>query len=425
MPSLIAFCKKEYSKISCNRHVHHTIANTIAGGIVLIIGLWNSRLIVQHLGSYDFGLFAFAQTIVGLFAIATQLGYTQGYSRQLLLTHEHIQQRELMGAGILIYIKQVILMLLGIFISIPIIVFFYKEPRLIQILAASSIAGAVSVYSHYFTITTRNLNHMYWQAIQSVVSSILYAILLYVGISVFPSLNVASLLSIYFTAPLIPIGWYIFRYQQPLFTHIKERMIAIQKERKEFGIHIYIGKVLERITFSLDNLMLGKLLFDFVGFYRLTASLVQPIITVSTTATNSMMKGFVKQKRIPSRYLLYIFLLWGGYSILLLLVQKPLIHFLWGDRFLEITSYLYLFLVAALFQSVYMVFFNFLYSRKAAKKQKGIYVIRAVINLLGNIILIPLYHVSGAIIATLLSNAFFFFALWYQYLTHTREIAYE
>jgi O-antigen/teichoic acid export membrane protein len=111
----------------------------------------------------------------------------------------------------------------------------------------------------------------------------------------------------------------------------------------------------------------------------------------------------------------------------LILINKPLLHFVLSDQFFIAYKYIPWLLLAILFKS----FSSFLgVGYIASKKTKGAMyttIIAAVLNIILNIILIPIYSINGAVFATLISYGVLFlirmrvtrqfFIVEYKYLT--------
>ena len=73
-----------------------------------------------------------------------------------------------------------------------------------------------------------------------------------------------------------------------------------------------------------------------------------------------------------------------------------------------------------LFQGLYKPF-TFLAVKSKGKEIRNVAIIEAIINVVGNFILIPLAGVFGAIVASIIARLGTFFGAWYYYRKYLKE----
>ena len=59
--------------------------------------------------------------------------------------------------------------------------------------------------------------------------------------------------------------------------------------------------------------------------------------------------------------------------------------------------------------------FSFLAVKSKGKELRNVAYVEAIVNVVGNVILVPIYSVEGAIYASILSRFTHFVGLWYYY----------
>jgi O-antigen/teichoic acid export membrane protein len=406
--------KKEATYVARHKRVHQTIVNVIANVLGTLIGLVTVTLIIRSIGSEAYGQFSLIITIVGTLNVVVGFGFFQAYARLLLPVEDRSTQQEIIGSGLVLFLSQMaILTVLTIAIS-PLIGHIYTDPTLTRILIMSSLITSTSIFYMFFYTTTRNLNHMYWQAGRDILQPLTYLLCIWIFIQTSTATSVLHIIAASQIGLMIPILAYII-YLRPNFSQVQEWWQHIKTERKEFGRHIYISQVWERLTYNLDTLMLGGIGYTQVTFYTLGNRLVAPIQLLSQKFTDASMRQFTHRTTIPKRVFLYNIIWWGIATTVLMLLAKPVILLLWGDEYLLIQSFLFLITLNVLAGNIYSVYISFLYNKRIGKEQKKHFFARGFINLAGNVLLIPLLSIKGAVIATLISNIYFLIGLHYEY----------
>ncbi|MEM1400825.1 MAG: flippase, partial [Pseudomonadota bacterium] len=165
---------------------------------------------------------------------------------------------------------------------------------------------------------------------------------------------------------------------------------------------------------KIDVVMIQWLLTEYdVGQYVGAARISEAIYFVPGAITSALYPAIVnaKQKSVDlykSRLSnLYSFLFFASlaYAACLALLSGPIIQILLGQQYLEATSVLVLHVWASIF-----VFLGYANSKWLLTEGLQIYfaantAIGAVVNVLLNLILVPLYSIEGAAIATVISYA--------------------
>lgn len=410
---------KELLRLLNMKSIRQALVNFGAYFVAIACSIVTSYILTRNLGAENYGKMGLIITIVGTLMILTGWGFTEAYSRLLLAQEDRQQHRSIIGLGIHIFLWQSLALFILTIVILPFLNLVYADAALTKILFATNAVSCFYVFYQFVYYTTRETNNMYLQALHTVLHPLLYMSVILV-LFYLKQIELEYIIGAFFITFIVATLAVIWR-MQPRFRELKQHWPLLRKEQKEFGFHIYITQILERVSFSLDQLMLGMYLYSFVAFYSLGNMLTQPVSVFSNNITDSIFRNFTEQKYIPPKIFLYNFVWWAGSSLILLIIARPLITLLWGGEFLIIREFLGVMCLSVLFSNFYRIFYAFLYSKGIGKRLKHFFYIRTIANLAGNLLLIPWFGIMGACTATLLSNMVFCGNLALEYRTYVRN----
>jgi len=411
---------KEVNRLLRLKSIQDAILNLGGYFVVILCGVISSSILVNGLGVDNYGKLGLVTSIIGFLSIFIGFGYFNGYCQVLLKESNKIKQREIIGLGIKIWGVMLILFWGLIVIALPLIWLIYKDLNLLKVLALTSFLAVFFISGLFVVHTTRNSHNMRLQAVYTGLQPVLYLSSIFV-------LIYFNLLNYYFVFIISNLSFlisaiFVFYFIKPIFKNHQKWWREIKKSRQSFGKHIYQSQLFERITFNLDRLMLGYFSYSFVGIYGLASMLVQPIGVFSNKLSDAILKDFIKQKNIPIKVFIYNFFWWLCCSMGLLIIAKFIILLIWNSEFLVILDFLWIFILATLFSNIYYLLYLFLYAKGVGKKLKKHFYIRGTINVIGNLILIPIFGITGAVFATMISNFGFMSGLFWEYKKYTKYI---
>ena len=181
--------------------------------------------------------------------------------------------------------------------------------------------------------------------------------------------------------------------------------------------------VVIKIYYSFDTLMLGLYgQMAEVGWYNAAYKIILMFVTFAGLLQTAFAPYFVQQKKNRDKFIqgvqkFALFLMVSGTIITTVLFSFSdlMIPFLFGDKFLNsswILRYLSLSLIFIFADTIYLAPLLFTGSQKYYLYSVGI---GAILNIILNSILIPVYSYYGAVIATILSNAMVFLLGFYYF----------
>jgi O-antigen/teichoic acid export membrane protein len=221
------------------------------------------------------------------------------------------------------------------------------------------------------------------------------------------SLNIENLLLITLVANWLSFLFIIYKVK---LIGIKESYISKRKELssdiKTYGFKIFISRSIDTFSYSLDTLFLAKFYgAKEVGLYSLGVSVFfGPLIAIFQSI------GIVFFRKIPDMtyselknklkniYMLSFIFLLTSYIILYFLFT-----FLFTEEYHGVLNYVYLFFILAYISANNQFYYYIFQAKGKSNIMFTNSMINVVLNIIGNSILVPLYSITGAIIASILS----------------------
>jgi O-antigen/teichoic acid export membrane protein len=227
-------------------------------------------------------------------------------------------------------------------------------------------------------------------------------------------LNVKLIIILNLLAWLISTIVILIGYK-PSFSKITKNFEKVKEKNKSFGFPYYFGAIVNQSTYKLDELFITYFInITQLGFYTLASIICSPMTFLSRAFVNSIFKKMALKDGIPFRVFVYN-ALWLCFCVLFLYCFSDLIvNTLFGKEYMQVSGYILLLSIAFLLQGMYAPF-SFLVAKSKGKELRNVAYSEAIVNVIGNIILVPIYLVEGAIYASILSRFTHFVGLWYYY----------
>ena len=400
--------------LSHKKEVGNTVTLFSSQILVLIIGLGIKSIQVRVLTPEDYGLFALFGTITSF--IVLFFHYASFSSLKVLLANNEDNQREkeFFGIGIIIAI------ILGFLFSFCLIVASYFVDNLlnveigeiIKLLAPFCIILPFQFLISEITIGAGKLKGL---AFFHLFSKILFVISLFVlWKSDLFNLNVKAIIFINLLSWFIATVFVLLGLN-PSFKNLKKNYKLVTTKNKSFGFSYYFGAIVNQSTYKLDELFISYFVnITQLGYYTLASIICSPMTFLSRAFVNSILKKLALKDRIPIRVFVYN-TFWLCICVLFLyLFSDIIVSTLFGNSYMEISKYILPLSLAFFFQGMYAPF-SFLTIKSKGKQLRNVAYAEAIVNVIGNILLVPTFFVLGAIFASILARFTHFIGLFYYY----------
>jgi O-antigen/teichoic acid export membrane protein len=369
----------------------------------LLVGIWVAR----YLGPQIFGQLNYAIAFVALFSFLPDLGFHHILVRELKKRQPEIDT--LLGTALVLKLAGGVFALL----IIATVVFSLGmdgpgSGMLVIIIAAGFIFQSLDVIDYFY---------------QSQVLS------KYVVIARNSAFVVSSLFKIFLIINQFSVAWFAFAAALDLFlagvflviTYHHgggiprnwrfDRLLAVELLRSSWPLMFSV--LLISMHVRIDQIMLGQILrAEDVGLYSVAVELSRFWYFIPALIVNTLMPYFVSLRELDNRlYLarlnqLYSLMFWMGVGvgILVLLFGELAVKIIFGPAYAESYTALLFNIWAGIFIAQAVARGIWLISENLQKYRLYNNVLAVLVNIGGNLILIPRFGIAGAAIATLISQ---------------------
>jgi len=377
--------------------------------LAMALGLVTAPIVTRTLGPEKYGIFAFILAVITFISLFFEFGFFSATAKLLAVSKDKKNDQGLIGALTIITV--------GISLSFFLILFIFSffidsifRTQASNILRAISILAAIIPFQYMLRQVCQGANEIKKMAIANATPKLWYLAGLLIVISFF-KLNVFITLVLSLTGIIVAVGVIIWSLK-PRFNNLKKNFKAIWKETKEYGRHVYFGRVASMATYDSDRLLISYFAnTTSVGFYSLAMRLTNPMFLLSSSLSITLFKGFAQKKIIPKKVIYFNFLWLLSCCLGLVLLGKYIIVLLFSQRFIKVAPILMILAFANFFRGMTQPYNKFLGAKGQGKFLRNTAIVLTVSNLAGNLTLIPLWGAIGAAYASL-------FALISNYFIH-------
>lgn len=384
---------------------------------VIVLGFAIKGIQTRGLGAETYGLYAFFGTVTGILALIYRFGHFNSIKVLVAENDDPRKEREYFGLGLVVSLGIGLLYALTIFaLSYAIDAFFNVEyGNVFRLFAPLTL-----VFPLHFMINALAIgaNRIYPAALLDVVAKSLFLIplfILYKG----GDLLLGEVIFLNLTTLLIAV-FAIFIFLKPTFRNIREHYDTLREKNRTFGWHFYVGAVANQTTYRLDELFISIFINTTqLGFYTLASIICTPMAMLSKSFSSSMFKRFATSHRIPPKVFLYNFIWLTACVVGFYFLADFIVTFLFGEEFAIVAEYVVLLSIAYFFQGAYQPY-TFLYAKSMGKSLRNVAFAEAIVNVVGNLVLILVMGIYGVILASILARLVHFAGLTYYYRQYLR-----
>ena len=416
-----------YTKQVLRGSIYYFIGAVVAAFVAYLTKL----VLVRNLSVEDYGLFFAVLTFVLIFSVFRKLGLSQGLARFIAdynVKKKHGEIKSIITGAFLMQIIVALFMVGVLWISADFLaVNYFKDARSVWLLRILAFYLPLSIIFVNYKSILQGLKKSKTLAITQTTLNILILLGvitgLWLGLEVFaPIIGYLGSFIVFFSIFTIPLlrGFNYFKHKHKAFKEENKKLI-------KFSLPLMITSIGALFITYFDTLMLTY--YDTlanVGIYNIiypTAILITMIgsslgvilMPVITELWTQKKKTQITQAlRIINKYLLIVCL---PIIITLMMFSEHIIRIFFGQEYLAGVIAFNILLVGAMFKVFAAVYNQTLIAFKESKKTMKIFLFGAILNVALNAILIPMYSLNGAAIASATS----FLAMMILALTYTSK----
>ena len=401
------------------KFIKQTFVLVISQVVVIAAGFGIKTLQTRYLGPELYGEYAFFASLTGFLVLFYRFGFFS--SLQLLLTEakEEIQVKKLQAAGLILAIINGVVFSVSLFLLADLINVWFSTSigNYLQVLAPLL---AVIPFKHFVYAVSVGTNRTHLMAIFDGASKVLFLLGL-LGLIEIHAFNLKYVL-IFNLASTLALILYIITQLKYNFNQLGYSIQNVFQKTKGYGFNMYLGFTANQGTYKLDEMLITLFSGTLInGFYTLASILCSPITMFSQSLSNVLFKQFHVQDKIPSKIFIINTLAAVSYLIALIFLSDFVVELLFGEAYSQVSTYLIPLSFAFLFQALYQPYM-FLASKGKGKTIRNIAFTEAGINLIGNLVFIPIFGVFGAIYTSIVAKATHFILKYLAYRAYTKNV---
>ena len=386
------------------RYFHNTSWMFVEQGVKIVSSLFVGIYVARYLGPEGFGVLSYAIAVVGIFMALSRLGMESILVRELVSHPE--QRRQYLGTSFgLMLISAVVCMF-----SVGAIVTWFEADLQVRLYIVIISIGLL--FQSFLVI-----DYAFQSQIKAKYSSVSKSI----------SLIISSGIKIYFVLIQADLLLFVIAYalDQALIAlslvtlHIKMRQpnflfsfdIRLVKPLLKSSWPMVVSAVAIMLYMRVDQIMIENILnSEQLGLYAAMTRIYEGWVMVPVILCASLLPAIVKSKDLPGeqyeKRLTYLFaaVFWSStlVAVFTTIFREETVRYTFGDEYVAASSVLVIIMWSAAFAALGSVTLRYLVAEKMEKKIIYRTTTALIINIVLNLVLIPVYGIEGAAIATLI-----------------------
>ena len=373
----------------------------------MVVGFVSNMLLAKQMGATNFGIYSLSLAIITFISIFFEFGYFSSASKMLANNHDINLEKKIFGTSIIIAC-----VLSAFFIVFALVISFLLgkifSDEIGRIIRISSFISWSFVIPFFMELILKGSNRIGYLAGFNIFSKILFVVFLSL-LFIFERLTPLNTLLSFSLSYAVAFAIYAYMLR-PNFSGFFEIFRAINSENKRYGMHVYVGRVIDVSTYNIDRLLIGYFMGSKdVGFYGLANSMATPINSLSTAMSSTMFKTLANSSKIPPAVLkanlAWVFLAFVLANILGYLI----INFYLKEEYSDVLLLLLLMSIAVCFQALYQPYNAWINGHGYGKELKKANIKMTIMTALSSILLVPIMGAIGACVSSMISNLYSLF----------------
>lgn len=402
------------------KYIKQSVVLFTASILSVVLGVATSVFNTSMLSPSDYGDVRYVNNILNFVASLLLFGYFVSGSRMLALSKNEDRSRQIRGVMV------VILLVASCVLAISMVGCYYihrewLNPNVAKLFLYVIPISAAPLLLNYINTVFQGDNSIYKLSVARVLPHILYILIGWILIyKTTPSASDVLLLQngVSFVVLLVLIF-----LSRPVFRDLASVYQELSQENKEYGIHIYIGSIAAVSLSYLAGITIGIFNKDNteVGFYTLALTIATPLSILPTIIGTTYFKKFANQKHIDKSLLIGSVALSVASLIVFDVIIEPVVKLLYNDTYLSVAGYARYLAIGTMAHGLGDMFNRFLGSHGKGKElRNGAFLCGATL-LIGNIVLVYLFGVNGAIATRIIASSVYCLTMILYYIKFTRK----
>jgi len=372
-----------------------------------------SVFVVRYLGPKDFGLYSYAISFAWLFASISSLGLESITTREVVKNPD--KQNEINGTVFFLRMAGSIVCIFLIAVTVYLAGEESSTVILILIFSGSFVFQSFSVIEYYFRGIVKAKYNAYALSASVIISSSLKVLFLLIKAPLIYFIIAATAEYVVLAAGLI----LVYQYNKlSIFSWKYSKKLASSLLKDSWPLAL--SGIVVMVYMRIDQIMIKNMMSEeAVGYYSAAVRICEAWYFIPVTLCNSIFPAIVNAKNVSTEFYnnrmqkLYDILTWLaiGIAVPVTIFSDQIIQLLFGSEFSSAAPVLTIYIWAGVAVFLGVASSQFLINENLTKISFIRNFVGMGLNVILNILLIPLYGVMGSAIATLISYTIINFVL--------------
>jgi O-antigen/teichoic acid export membrane protein len=406
--------KIDFSSVSFKKYFTNTSWLFFERIIRIALSFIVTIFVVRYLGPKDFGLYSYVLSFFWLFASLSTLGLEAITTREIVKFPD--RRDEINGTVFFLRLTGSI----SAIVLIAITLFVMREETytsiLILIASASFIFQSFSVIEYYFRGKVEAKFNAYALSASVLLSSILKIVFILVKA---PLIYFVIAVVFEYFALAVGLIW-VYQYKKLSIFNWKYSKSLAHLLLKDSWPLLLSGLVV-MVYMRIDQIMIKNMINDeAVGYYSAAVRLCEAWYFIPVTLCNSIFPAIVNAKNVSEEFYnnrmqkLYDLLTWLaiGIAVPVTIFSNQIIQLLFGKEFSPAAPVLTIYIWAGVSVFLGVASSQYLINENLTKLSFSRTFLGMIVNVVLNLVLIPIYGIVGSAIATLVSYTIATFSIF-------------
>jgi len=408
-----------------SKKLYRDLINTSAIYFILrVIGIFRGILFPRILGPEQWGLFSITTGIISLLGPFAQLAMSTTLTTYISKYKDNKQKLKshVNSAYFVAILSSFLVSISLIFLSDYLASSIFEDNRLKAFLLLGS---GILFFNQVNTINRdyfRGFKDFKKYNILKIIPTISYTLLAFSFLILFSYRSIYLLIAqiLIFSILGVTVLIYLYRYED-VFNIFKIPQINVTKKVLKFGVPLIFTITFMTIMKSLDRILIGYFLdISEVGIYSVAAGIPLKFGVILSPISTVLLPTFSEryEKKRSSKILLkeifsFILFLSIPLIIFIILFSEDILFLFFGSEYILGSSVLAIASFEIFFYSGRKIFTSPMLAAEKTGRLALLFGISAAVNIILNVLLIPILGMEGAALGTVLSFAILFFLMLY------------
>lgn len=372
-----------------------------AGLLANLFAVVATALLTRNLVPDEFGNYAFAASLLFFVALLFEFGLFVPAARLAAITNGR-ERRDVVGATLVLYLP------VGIAFSATVFAlsFFVDGWFHVDVDDALRIAAPVAIafpFAFVLQQLAQGVDRLHIASTATALAQLFFVLLLLLCLGVLGDLSSTSALALRSLALLVASVSAVV-WLRPLVDALARWTHELVRQAREWGLQVYVSRVLSTGTYNMDVLMLGIWAnSESVGFYVLAGSLAAasglPVLGMSS----ALFVRMARESRIARRWLEAAIAVGAVFTVMAWLLAEPAIRVVFSPGYVAAASLVLPLALGQFVRGIATVYNTFLSAHGRGPELRNAGLVLASSNIAFNFALIPQFGAQGAAWASLLA----------------------